>query len=241
MLRPGGYGAGPRCLGLKLTPATFARSLLTLHTLPEHIPLSTFEMVAPRLVTNYVALGGVDAEFPDPTQDVVTGVLEPFDRPSADNGSPLRIIWPGDVFTVADHPDQRAGERISLAGGARCLVYGPYLHLPRGAWSARIVVDLDETTRDQSFAVEIVAKDVIASVSTRPPSPGLFAIHLAFMVEKPEIPLEIRISLQNGAIEGAVSLLRVELSKVVAASARKARRGVNHSHSRAKPRAASAG
>ncbi len=220
-----------RHFGLKLTPATFARSLLSLHTLPERIQLSTFEMVAPRLITNYVVLGGVDAEFSASTQDIVAGVLEPFDRLLADPSMPMHIVWPGQVFTVTDRPNQSAAERVGLAGGARCLIYGPYLHLPAGNWSARVVIDLDEATRDQSFAVEVVAADVISAAQMRPPTPGLFAMHLAFAIEKPEIPLEIRISLQNGAIEGAISLSRVELSRISAEPAADTDEDISRSYS----------
>jgi hypothetical protein len=199
---------------LKLTAETYARALSPLYRAPGRTPFATFELVAPHLVAEYVSCSGDDQRYTTLTEQLIASALDSLDKWRADTEQALNVVWPGEIFSLADRPEQNAAEKVPLAGGARCLIYGPYLHLPPGRWAARILVDFEGIARDERFVVEIVAKEIIAVEQIRPPLPGLFALNLAFQVEKPEVPVEIRVSLQIGAIEGAISLVRVELSRL---------------------------
>jgi hypothetical protein len=199
---------------LRLTAETFARDLSPLYRAPGRTPLSPFELVAPHLVADYVSRVENDAGPSTSTEKLIASALVPLDKWRADAKRAVKMVWPGEVFSVAGWPEQNSTVKVPIAGGARCLIYGPYLHLPPGRWCARILVDFEVNAGDERFAIEVVAREVISAAQIRPPLSGLFALSIVFQVEKPEVSLEIRVSLQSGAIEGAISLLSVELSRV---------------------------
>jgi hypothetical protein len=176
------------------------------------VTIPTFEDATSALIRGYVPQGGARRGFSADTQEVVTDVLEPLDEMFTGGELPP-VVWPQTVFLRGDRPDEIATGVVELTGGARCLVYGPYLYLPPGRWSARAIVGFDEATYEQSFVMEVHGGEVLARIRAQLPAPGLFSAHLEFYSSKPEAPMELRILMENGAIEGAISFLRVELSR----------------------------
>ena len=197
-------------LGLKLDPSTFARQLLALHSAPQDRErgeeFSTFETVASLVVPNYRPMTATHVA----ESQLIDGILAANEHDG--HTLPSTVTWPHSLFMAGDQAAPLGDRRIALAGGARCVIYGPYLHLPLGRWLARLIVDFDAAIRDQSFIVEIVgAEEVLARGRVEQAKPGVFALPLRFHSDKPESPIEIRIFIENGAIDGSISLIQAEL------------------------------
>jgi hypothetical protein len=198
---------------LDLAPDVFARTLRPLYVVPGGaggMTLATIgEQVSGQIPHgNSVTDSGVDAIFGGQQQLAVVGA------PPRSDASPS-VIWQQSLFTAGDPPNQTGVETIALAGAARCLLYGPYLHLPRGLWTARIILDFDHAACMQSFVLEFHAGEAaLARVRFAAPAAGRFAAVMALAVAEPRNPIELRLFLECGAIEGTISLLRVEFFAV---------------------------
>ena len=114
---------------------------------------------------------------------------------------------------VIDDRNTPAALVTDLTGGARILYYGPYLYLPAGAWKARMMVGFSAGARSMPFSVDVYAgQDPLAIATMVPESKGVY--HAAFRFEHhlPDIPIEVRLRTDRGAIEGRVALGRVEFT-----------------------------
>jgi len=137
-------------------------------------------------------------------------VLAPFGECLLD-GSVESFSWPHECFLRGDEPGQLLQGAVDLTGAARCIIYGPYLHLPVGYWTARIVLGFDDCVYDQSFALELHGPGLLGRVRVNAPArSGLFAAEIGFAVAEPHVPLEMRVLTELGAIEG--SIYRVNVS-----------------------------
>jgi hypothetical protein len=117
----------------------------------------------------------------------------------------LHLCWPAGLFSLADFPDTPISGPVELAGPGRCLIYGPYLHLPAGHWMASIALELVGEDDTQSFTVEVVCKDVIAKARIVPNGTDRMDVELDFVHRDPHEPIELRLVLQAGTIDGAIT------------------------------------
>jgi hypothetical protein len=127
------------------------------------------------------------------------------------SGCGARVEWPASTFFLGDLPDTPMWEPVDLAGPARCILYGPYLHLPSGQWKASMKVGLAGYDGGQSFMVEVVCREVIAKGRFRCDGVGLFEIQVDFVHLSPHVPIELRLFLDAGAIYGSLSCFEVSL------------------------------
>ena len=67
------------------------------------------------------------------------------------------ITWERDLFFIGDQPEIRAARPIDVTGRARCLIYGPYIMLPPGSWSARVVLGFSSEAAAMTYVVEAFA------------------------------------------------------------------------------------
>lgn len=129
---------------------------------------------------------------------------------------PIRsLVWAPGAFH--SHGLKRAGRALKgdLTGGARFLVFGPYLHLPVGHWNAVVRFAVDDAISGCTLAVDIVAGEVLAlGEIAKVPSRGVFSFDLDFRVEDPAAAIEVRIALKQGSIEGTFIFGGAELSKI---------------------------
>lgn len=125
--------------------------------------------------------------------------------------SRIQTMWLGPLFLLGDCPDTWMRGPVDLSGPARCVLYGPYLHLPPGRWSARLVLGLAGHDGTESFTVEIVCGEVIAKGSFSAQGSGLFEVRMDFTHRDPQIPIEFRLFLDAGAIYGWLSRFEVGL------------------------------
>ena len=71
----------------------------------------------------------------------LTGYAEYF------TGAPLgNLVWAPNLFIVGDS-HQRLNGPIDITGRSRCLIYGPYIRLPPGRWTADVTMACAGLTR----------------------------------------------------------------------------------------------
>jgi len=122
--------------------------------------------------------------------------------------------WSLDLFFV-----ERKGEAhekgVKLIGSARHIVWGPYLHLPVGGWRARVQFETVGNHSGNEIEADICADmKQAARCVAKLPVQGYFEFSLDFAIVNPNGPIEIRVRLLKGAIEGRFELRRVTLEPI---------------------------
>ncbi|MFT4115583.1 hypothetical protein [Bradyrhizobium sp.] len=123
----------------------------------------------------------------------------------------VEATWLGPLFLLGDFPDTWMRGPVDLSGPARCVLYGPYLHLPPGHWRTRLVVGLAGHDGREPFTVEIVCGEVIARGTFCAEGSGLFEVEMEFVHRDPHVPIELRLFLDVGAIYGWLSRFEISL------------------------------
>lgn len=206
------------CACLASLPAMAEKALIRRSAVeglaPEEVVSRILEAVGPELV----AANDMPALMPrwrEPARSdrrLAEAVLAPFDQCLLD-GTVESFSWPHECFLPGDRPGELLQGPVDLTGAARCIIYGPYLHLPAGQWTARIVLGFDERIYDQSFVLEFHGSGLLGRVRVNAPaSSGLFAAEIDFTVAEPHVALEMRVLTERGAIEG--SIYRVDVGFV---------------------------
>jgi hypothetical protein len=121
-----------------------------------------------------------------------------------------QIAWRHALFLSGDEIGSPARMIVDLTGPARVLYYGPYLHLPDGAWTMSAILGFSEDTDDMVFKLELQrAHHVIASGWVKPERKGLFRVEMAVDLDDAEHALEVRLHSHSGAIGGHAGLALV--------------------------------
>jgi hypothetical protein len=143
----------------------------------------------------------------------VAEVLRPYaDLLQGDEGRDF--IWPTSSFPDWDRPGHQLCGAQDLLGPARVLIAGHAMHLPHGAFTASVEIEIEDNRSGNSIRSDIFAGDsCIASVRAELPPEGIFAFEIAFFCEEPFLPLQLRILLETGAIEGRLLLRRVRFAR----------------------------
>lgn len=102
---------------------------------------------------------------------------------------------------------------IDLAGPARRIFDGPPFDLPAGAWTAEVIFDVTECLSDNRIEVEIFAAGVISAVKAKLPASGVHSCELRFEIVAPTRPVEVRIQLLAGAIEGRLLVRQITFQR----------------------------
>ena len=143
------------------------------------------------------------------------------DRVGAQYGSILRneryeqIVWPREVFSDWDRPGQFVRGPQAMLGPARFLICGPYLHLPRGLWDARVEIEVDNNLSGNEIRSDVLCGvEVVTGITARLPNRGVFAFDMTFRVSEPLLPVEIRIEMLRGAVEGCFMFRGAKLKRV---------------------------
>ena len=131
------------------------------------------------------------------------------------HGSDLsNILWPNDLFFGAD--GKPAFAPIDIVGGARTLVWGPYMFLPRGRWKATVVFEVVDNFGNDPVIVDVRSDTVLVEKVIRMPKFGIFSYTMEFEVEDPNKPIEVRLVMTKGAIEGVFLLKGVAVTPAAA-------------------------
>jgi hypothetical protein len=125
----------------------------------------------------------------------------------------VSLRWPlGLVYT--SNEGNGNPHRINLTGPARVLTWGPYLHLPKGNWKAQIEFEIIENYSGALLKADIYdGNSLLIVAETALPVAGKFQFELPFNVCNPNYPIEVRMCLAKGAIEGKFGLTALTLHR----------------------------
>lgn len=124
---------------------------------------------------------------------------------------PADIVWGREFFYDGATLTSPAPMMIDMTGPARCLYYGPYLHLPAGRWEARLFLGFSDQTIDTWLKVDVYTDDVQAIFFSRLKRGGIYAMPITFEVSDPRQPIQLRIFIERGEIDGRMGLAMVRL------------------------------
>src|ERR1051325_4978877 len=96
---------------------------------------------------------------------IINGAFEPYIAHFA--GAQLdRLVWEPELFYATQDPPA-AGPNpptrpVDVTGRTRFLVYGPFINLPPGPWSADVVLGFSAETSGMAFTIEVFAGSQLA-------------------------------------------------------------------------------
>ena len=189
-------------------PPSSSESLLDEFAGPES-ERASLEASLARHVVGYEPLEAASTGLTPHEAELVNRALAPIVQMSW-SPDPAPIVWPTSVFFSGDQPGSPASLVADVTGAARILYYGPYFHLPRGKWGARMMIGFTEDARGMPFSIEVHAGVLLARATTQSIGKGVFHASFQFVHEAPQNPVEIQVRSDQGAIGGKVALGRVE-------------------------------
>jgi hypothetical protein len=120
-------------------------------------------------------------------------------------GLPDQITWARDLFH--GEGGKPVPSVIEITGKARNLIYGPYVALPPGDWTADLVLGFSEDAIDTTFQVDVFAGSILNVIRTKPTLPGVHMVSINFLIEEANDNLvEIRLYNETAAVFGQIAL-----------------------------------
>jgi hypothetical protein len=167
-----------------------------------HFELSLGEGEAQRIVEELAARGlcyaprVLDEEAtqrPEMGHKIVQGALAAYAKCFA--GDDLgAIIWARELFIVNGDSGQGLTDALDIRGGFRILIFGPYIHLPAGSWTARVLLGFSPEAAGHTFLVDAYSGRQLGSTSFQPVRAGVYTVDLNFSLDEPSgIGVEIRV------------------------------------------------
>jgi hypothetical protein len=155
--------------------------------------------------------GGAEAawwsELGERERALIEGAVQPYVRyfQSGELGS---LTWEPELFFIPGSPMPAPANRvIDITGRARFLIYGPYISLPPGAWSARVVVGFSAEAAGGSFVIEVTGSTQLSYTRIEPVGEQVLDVDLQFTVENSvDQPIEVRIMNERAAFDGRLAL-----------------------------------
>ncbi len=123
-----------------------------------------------------------------------------------------QIIWTRDLFYLAVDAGRTPTEPIDVAGGSRILIFGPYIHLPRGSWTAQVVLGFSQEAAGYTFLVDVYADTQLACTTFQPVGPGIYNADLTFSLGEPSGKgVEVRVTVVSDDARGQLAFGHVVL------------------------------
>ena len=123
------------------------------------------------------------------------------------------VEWPPSALTRPGSPNELSNEPIDLTGPARHIFHGPYFGLPNGDWVAEVVLDVANCFSDNHIELDIFTGEVISAVQAKLPESGVHSCELRFQITDSTHPVEVRLRLLTGAIEGQLLVRRISFRR----------------------------
>ncbi len=133
---------------------------------------------------------------------------------ATERGAPTSFSWPSDLFIGSAGPAELLRQPIEMLGPARCLLYGPYLHLPLGHWEVTLIMEVEENFSGNVVDVDIFHGEILHLESFRLPVSGRMALITKFPINESREPVQIRVIQREGAIEGLLRIGDVQVRRV---------------------------
>lgn len=125
-----------------------------------------------------------------------------------------KLEWPVYALLRPEFPDRLTIGPIDLTGPARHVYFGPYFALPAGVWSAHVSLEVQDCLSENRIGIDVFASKVLSVVHADLPPHGVYGCEVRFEIEDPSKPVEIRVQLLTGAIEGVILLRKIELHRL---------------------------
>jgi hypothetical protein len=143
-------------------------------------------------------------------QVLVNGALGAYETHFA-GGDLGKITWERDLFFIFEDPpaqDAVAATRpVDITGRARCLIYGPFINLPPGSWSARVVLGFSPEAAGMTYVVEAFAGRQLNNIRIQPESQRILEVNLHFSIDAfVDQPIQIRVYNERAAFDGRLAL-----------------------------------
>lgn len=125
---------------------------------------------------------------------------------------PPRVIWPQKLFMFGDKPSEPPPVVIEVTGGARTILFGPYLFLPPGRYRVSFVIGFSEDASGVPFmvmAVQQLGQTTIARARWTSPAGGIFEGSFEMTHVLSNEAIEIILRSDEGAIEGRMAMVQI--------------------------------
>jgi hypothetical protein len=103
---------------------------------------------------------------------------------------------------------QPATQTVDITGRVRALIYGPYIKLPPGRWSAEMVLGFSQEAMDMNFVIDVlIGGSQVAATNIRPAYEGIISVTLHFVIEEGnDHGVEFRVVNERAAFEGRIAI-----------------------------------
>ena len=126
-------------------------------------------------------------------------------------GSLGDLVWAPNLFIVGD-THRRLDSPIDITGRGRCLIYGPYIRLPPGRWTADITMACVQLGGSKDFTVDVATNIKLTEILISVVDQGEVQTSLPFVLDPAnESAVEVRLSINHAAFEGRLALGAVTL------------------------------
>lgn len=194
----------------------------TVTAIARHLQIPVSESRAGKIAETAAAAAPIAAQssaseevraLPEHLRKMLDGALASYGEFFA-GGDMGRIVWTRDLFALVDDATKKPAEAIDVSGGARCLIYGPYIHLPPGRWSARVVLGFSQDAAGHIFLVDACCGHrQLAATSFAPQAAGVEIVEVAFSMDpSPAEQLEIRVMVLSERAGGHLAFGNVTLT-----------------------------
>lgn len=163
---------------------------------------------APRTPDEEAVLG------PGPGHKIVEGALAAYAKYFA-GGDLAAIIWPRELFIVNGDSGKGLTDALDVSGGIRILIFGPYIHLPAGSWTARVLLGFSPEAAGHTFLVDAYSGGQLGSTSFQPERAGVYTVDINFSLGEPSGQgVEIRVWVWSDYARGQVAFGHVILRPI---------------------------
>ena len=149
-------------------------------------------------------------------RETVDGALNAYIEHFAGRGLGT-ISWARDLFVVGDDPQRPANQPIDITGRTRNLLFGPYMPLPPGTWTAAVVLGFSREAAEMSYGLEFVGGPQCTSLcrtTIQPDGDRVLEATASFMIDEMTAqPIALRINNERAAFEGRLVLGSVTLTR----------------------------
>jgi hypothetical protein len=149
---------------------------------------------------------------PAAAHKMLSGALAGY-REQLRGGDLGQIIWTRDLFIAADHAGNLTESLEASKGSPICpIIYGPYIHLPAGSWTARVVLGFSPEAAGHTFLVDAFSGRQLGSTSFQPERAGVYTVDINFSLDEPSgHGVEIRVWVWSDYARGKVAFGHVIL------------------------------
>jgi hypothetical protein len=155
--------------------------------------------------------GGWQEGLDERAQTILNGALRPYLAHLTTGADLEPLIWEPELFYVSEEPPAPvpvpATGPIEITGRIRFLVYGPFIMLPRGAWSADVILGFSAEAAGLSFVVEVFAGSQLAHARIEVAGEQVSETRLYFTIDDSVgQPVQIRIMNERAAFDGRLAV-----------------------------------